>query len=388
MPHRMPAADCQPSWVGHNGFVPATPYPADPRRGQQGCGQQRSVVLLGSTGSIGTQALDVVAGAPDRFAVTGICAGGGNLELLARQAVAMAGAAMSGLAMPGWPTELAERLAAAWPASGDALPTVHAGPAATAELAGLDCDVVLNGVAGAQGLRATLAGLQAGRTVALANKESLIAGGPLVLAAAAPGQLVPVDSEHSALAQCLRGGSAAEVSRLVLTASGGPFRGRRRDQLTEVSPDQAMAHPDLVDGPADHHQLGDPGQQGPGADRGTAAVRGALRPDRGGRPPAVDRALDGRVRRRRDAGPGQPAGHAAADRAGAGLAGPGARRGRGLDWTKAQDWTFEPVDDRRSRRSSWPGPPVRPAAARRRCSTRPTRSWSRPFTADAVDSWR
>jgi 1-deoxy-D-xylulose-5-phosphate reductoisomerase len=108
---------------------------------------------------------------------------------------------------------------------------------------------VLNGVAGAQGLRATLAALGAGRTVALANKESLIAGGPLVLGSAKAGQLVPVDSEHSALAQCLRGGSAREVARLVLTASGGPFRGRRRDELTEVTPEQALAHPTWAMGP-------------------------------------------------------------------------------------------------------------------------------------------
>ncbi|HET6210057.1 MAG TPA: 1-deoxy-D-xylulose-5-phosphate reductoisomerase, partial [Jatrophihabitans sp.] len=133
-------------------------------------------------------------------------------------------------------------LAAGWPVDAPP-PVVHAGPEATAELAALDCDMVLNAVAGAQGLRATLAALQAGRTVALANKESLIAGAPLVLAAAGPGQLVPVDSEHSALAQCLRGGSAAEVRKLVLTASGGPFRGRRRDELAEVTPAQALAHP-------------------------------------------------------------------------------------------------------------------------------------------------
>ncbi|HJQ02028.1 MAG TPA: 1-deoxy-D-xylulose-5-phosphate reductoisomerase [Jatrophihabitans sp.] len=201
----------------------------------------RRIVLLGSTGSIGTQALQVIAGAGDRFTVTGICAGGGNLELLAEQAVRWR-VAHVGVSDPELADELRQRLAAHRPAD-LAPPTVHAGPEATAELAGLDCDIVLNGVAGAQGLRATLAALEAGRTVALANKESLIAGGPLVLAAARPGQLVPVDSEHSALAQCLRGGSAAEVRKLVLTASGGPFRGRRRDQLADVTPQHALAHP-------------------------------------------------------------------------------------------------------------------------------------------------
>jgi 1-deoxy-D-xylulose-5-phosphate reductoisomerase len=110
-------------------------------------------------------------------------------------------------------------------------------------LAGYEADVILNGVVGAQGLRATLAALDAGRTVALANKESLIAGGPLVLGRAKPGQIVPVDSEHSALAQCLRAGRAEEVRRLVVTASGGPFRGRSRDEMADVTPKQALAHP-------------------------------------------------------------------------------------------------------------------------------------------------
>src|SRR5258706_6898711 len=102
------------------------------------------------------------------------------------------------------------------------------------ELAQWPCDTVLNGVVGSLGLAPTLAALRAGRTLALANKESLVAGGPLVRAAAAPGQLVPVDSEHSALAQCLRSGAAREVRRLILTASGGPFRGRTRSELAVV----------------------------------------------------------------------------------------------------------------------------------------------------------
>ncbi len=200
---------------------------------------RRSVAVLGSTGSIGTQALDVIAHAGDRFTVAALCAGGGNLGLLAEQALRWR---VPYVAVTAGGAELRERLAACWPA-GERPPEVLDGPDATAELAALDCDVVLNGVAGAQGLRATLAALGAGRTVALANKESLIAGGPLVLGSAKAGQLVPVDSEHSALAQCLRGGSPREVNRLVLTASGGPFRGRRRDELTEVTPEQALAHP-------------------------------------------------------------------------------------------------------------------------------------------------
>ena len=207
----------------------------NPRNGR------RSVVLLGSTGSIGTQTLDVIAAAPDRFTVTGLAAGGGNLALLVEQAVRWR-VGHVGISDESKAEEFRARLAQAWP-SGIEPPAVVVGPGSTAELAALDCDVVLNGVAGAQGLRATLAGLHAGRTVALANKESLIAGGPLVLAAAKPGQLVAVDSEHSALAQCLRSGTAAEVGKLVLTASGGPFRGRRRAELGEVTPQQALNHP-------------------------------------------------------------------------------------------------------------------------------------------------
>ncbi|HWJ08135.1 MAG TPA: 1-deoxy-D-xylulose-5-phosphate reductoisomerase, partial [Nocardioides sp.] len=123
------------------------------------------------------------------------------------------------------------------------------GEEASVRAAGLPCDVVLNGITGAVGLRPTLAALDAGNTLALANKESLVMGGPLVLERASAGQIVPVDSEHSALAQCLRAGAPAEVRRLVLTASGGPFRGRTRAELADVTPEQAMAHPTWDMGP-------------------------------------------------------------------------------------------------------------------------------------------
>ena len=129
------------------------------------------------------------------------------------------------------------------------LPKVLAGPDAVAEAATWPCDVVLNAVTGSVGLAATLAALEAGRTLALANKESLIVGGPLVAGKAAPGQIVPVDSEHSAIAQCLRGGHAGEVGRLVLTASGGPFLGRDKAELEHVTPAQALAHPNWNMGP-------------------------------------------------------------------------------------------------------------------------------------------
>lgn len=182
-------------------------------------GDRRDVVVLGSTGSIGTQALDLVRANPGRFRVVGLTAGGGNRELFEAQVAEFA-------------------------------PTFHGlGEEASTEAAAQDCDVVLNGITGAVGLRPTLAALDAGNTLALANKESLVMAGPLVLDRAAPGQIVPVDSEHSALAQCLRGGTPDEVRRLVLTASGGPFRGRTRDELASVTPAEAMNHPTWDMGP-------------------------------------------------------------------------------------------------------------------------------------------
>jgi 1-deoxy-D-xylulose-5-phosphate reductoisomerase len=130
-----------------------------------------------------------------------------------------------------------------------AMPEIVAGPEAAARAAGWPCDVVLNAVPGAAGLRPTLAALDAGRTLALANKESLIIGGALVTSRARPGQIVPVDSEHSAIAQCLRGCADDEVRRLVLTASGGPLRDRSRSDLEKVTPEETLAHPTWVVGP-------------------------------------------------------------------------------------------------------------------------------------------
>ena len=201
----------------------------------------KNVVLLGSTGSIGTQAVDVVTRNTDRFRVVALAAGGSDVELLAEQAARLQVQTV-GVARTEAADALRARLAATWPADVRS-PKVVVGPAATSELASVGSDVVLNAVAGSQGLRATIAALEAGRVVALANKESLIAGGPIVTSRAAPGQLVPVDSEHSALAQCLRAGAAHEVRRLLLTASGGPFRGRTRAELVDVAPKDALAHP-------------------------------------------------------------------------------------------------------------------------------------------------
>ena len=180
---------------------------------------RRDVVILGSTGSIGVQALDIIRRNPERFRVVGLAAGGASPQMLSAQAAEFG------------------------------VEQVAVGADATTELAARSCDVVLNAVAGAAGLLPTLAALGAGNRVALANKESLIIGGPLVRGLAGPGQLSPVDSEHSALAQCLLGGSAEEVRRLILTASGGPLRGRSRAELANVAPDQALVHPTWSMGP-------------------------------------------------------------------------------------------------------------------------------------------
>jgi 1-deoxy-D-xylulose-5-phosphate reductoisomerase len=209
----------------------------------------RQIVLLGSTGSIGTQALEVVRAAPDRFRVVGIGAGGNNVALLAEQALEL-GVEVVAVAKATAAQDLNLAFYAAAQAKGYsagqfAVPKILAGPDAMAELAAWPCDVVLNGMTGSVGLAPTLSALEAGRTLALANKESLVAGGPLVTPYRA--QIVPVDSEHSALAQCLRGGTREEIARLVLTASGGPFRGRT--SLTGVTPAEALAHPTWDMGP-------------------------------------------------------------------------------------------------------------------------------------------
>ncbi len=205
----------------------------------------RRVVLLGSTGSIGTQALDVLARHPEAFEVVGLAAGGGDPVLLATQAVA-SGARTVAVA----DERAVHAVRAALDAAGAGAVEVLAGRDATTELAGVGADVVLNGITGSVGLRPTLAALRAGSTLALANKESLVVGGALVHEAAVrPDQIVPVDSEHSAIAQALRSGASREVARLVLTASGGPFRGWATDDVKTVTPQQALAHPTWAMGP-------------------------------------------------------------------------------------------------------------------------------------------
>lgn len=200
----------------------------------------RTVSLLGSTGSIGTQALDVIARNPDRFDVIALAAGGADPAAVVAQAKATQ------------PALVAVASAQAADVIREALPhtDVRHGADAVVQAARIGADVVLNGMTGSVGLRPTLAALEAGSTLALANKESLIAGGALVKAAIQRAdQLVPVDSEHSALAQALRGGRADEVQRLVVTASGGAFRGRTRAQLEGVTAADALNHPTWDMGP-------------------------------------------------------------------------------------------------------------------------------------------
>ncbi|WKD57457.1 1-deoxy-D-xylulose 5-phosphate reductoisomerase [Corynebacterium capitovis DSM 44611] len=192
----------------------------------------RNVLILGSTGSIGTQALDVVAANPGSFRVVGIAAGGSDPAAVVKQARVLGlGPGQVSVSRKAAAAQVSDALGGS--VLRDPVDLVRAQPA----------DTVLNALVGSLGLASTLAVLETGATLALANKESLVAGGRLVTQRAAEGQIVPVDSEHSAIAQCLRSGARGEVARLVLTASGGPFRGRRREDLWDVTPEQAAAHP-------------------------------------------------------------------------------------------------------------------------------------------------
>lgn len=193
----------------------------------------REVAILGSTGSIGEQAIDVISARPEQFRVAGLAAHGSSVPKLLAQVEALRPPVVA----------VTDEVAAAELAKALPQTQVWSGPDAATRLAGAGAEVVLNAITGAAGLEPTLATLAAGSTLALANKESLVIGGKLVTGAAAPGQIVAVDSEHSAFAQALRSGRADEVRRLILTASGGPFRGWSQDQLSSVTPNQAMAHP-------------------------------------------------------------------------------------------------------------------------------------------------
>lgn len=213
----------------------------------------RSVIVLGSTGSIGTQTLDVIRASALDFRVVGISAGGSNPSLLAEQAlefnVEYLAIANATAAQDVQLAIYAQAKKAGYSEGNFSLPKMLIGPQAASELAAISVDVVVNGITGAVGLLPTVAALTAGSVLALANKESLVIGGRAVTKLAKPGQIVPVDSEHSAIAQCLRSGQPSEVKRLVLTASGGPFRSMKREQLANVTPEQALNHPTWSMGP-------------------------------------------------------------------------------------------------------------------------------------------
>ena len=195
----------------------------------------KDLVILGSTGSIGVQALEIVEANPSLFRVVAITSAGNNPALVIEQAKKFKvpvigvnkGADLIKLALPGV--------------------TVIDGPGASTEIAAITCDVVLNGITGSIGLAPTLSALKVGNRLALANKESLVAGGNLVMSIAKPDQLLPVDSEHSALWQCLMGGAKREVAKLILTASGGPFR--EREDLSDITVTEALNHPTWSMGP-------------------------------------------------------------------------------------------------------------------------------------------
>ena len=194
----------------------------------------RDIVILGSTGSIGVQALEVIAANPTKFRVVGLSAGANNLERLVEQvkkfSVPIVGTTSDGSILR------------------DALPHTEVidGPESSRQIAALSCDVVLNGITGSIGLGPTLAALEVGNKVALANKESLVAGGDLVMAHGRD-RIIPVDSEHSALFQAMMAGKITDVEKVILTASGGPFRDVK--DLAEVSLADALNHPTWNMGP-------------------------------------------------------------------------------------------------------------------------------------------
>lgn len=207
--------------------------------------EQSSVVLLGSTGSIGTQGLDVIERHPERFEVAGLAAGGSHIELLAQQA-----AAFHAPQVAVFDESVEQSLKDALAAAGAKNVKVAAGRDAVIAMAGSGADVVLNGITGSIGLEPSIAALQAGSQLALANKESVVAGGHLLFdAQVRADQINPVDSEHSAIWQSLRSGTHAEVAKLIVTASGGPFRGRKRSEMTDITPEQALNHPTWNMGP-------------------------------------------------------------------------------------------------------------------------------------------
>ena len=196
----------------------------------------KKVIILGSTGSIGTQALDVIRNNPDKFTVSGLSCGN-NIEKLFEEILEFNPSVVAVSDVD--KAEELKKLISDKPVE------VLSGPDAQAEIAKADCDIVLNSLMGMRGLIPTLNAINAGRSIALANKETLVAGGALVMALAKEKgvKILPVDSEHSAIFQCLEGNRDNEIESILLTASGGPFRGRSLEELSNVTPEEALKHP-------------------------------------------------------------------------------------------------------------------------------------------------
>ena len=304
--------------------------------------QPSTVVILGSTGSIGTQGLDVISRHLDRFTVTGLAAGGAHVELLAQQA-----AKFHVPTVAIFYKEAVPALREALEQAGAGNVNITAGPDAVIAMAGSGADVVLNGITGSIGLEPSIAALQAGSQLALANKESVVAGGHLLFSAQVRDkQINPVDSEHSAIWQSLRSGTHGEVSKLVVTASGGPFRGWKRDQMTDITPEQALNHPTWNMGPVvtiNSSTLMNKGLEVIEASRlfdvPPSRIDVTVHPQS-----IVHSMVEFRDRRHHRAG--FAAGHApcrspsacpAPERLGNVAA--------ACDWTKAATWTFEPLDN-------------------------------------------
>lgn len=301
---------------------------------------RRDIVVLGSTGSIGTQAIDLVLRNPDRFRVTALAASGGRVGLLAEQAHRLKVAAVA-VAREDVVPELRDALKELYGA--EPLPEILAGADAATQLAASPCHTVLNGITGSIGLAPTLAALEAGRTLALANKESLIVGGPLVKALAKPGQIIPVDSEHAALFQALAAGTRADVRKLVVTASGG-LPAAVRGRAGPCHPRGRARPPHLGHGPGHHGEQRHPGEQGPGGHRGAPPLRHPLRPHRGRRPPqsyvhSMVEFTDGSTLAQ--ATPPDMRGPIAL---GIGWPERVPDAAPAFDWTKASSWEFFPLD--------------------------------------------
>ena len=196
----------------------------------------KKLIILGSTGSIGTQALDIARANPDKYTIVGLAAGS-NAELLEKQAREFG---VNAVAL--FDTKAADELKIKL---ADTNIKVFCGADGVCELATLDCDVVLNAIVGIAGLRPTLCAIDAGHTIALANKETLVTGGEIVNRKLKEKgvELLPVDSEHSAIFQSLQGAPKGSLKKILLTASGGPFFGKTREELQNVTVKEALAHP-------------------------------------------------------------------------------------------------------------------------------------------------